>query len=833
MDEENDEFIEENKTIDEPIESESIDEPTENLDNSISSDLSEEIEEPKYQRQPNRYEKAFTKINGDRNFYEKKQKELDKKYNEVKKERQNNFKKKKNADPNIHKTDGSDMEKKGIKDKARDLINQGSAAKDVITNRANAIKTNVNNFLHPVEATKAAGKAKVKNAVISFIMKKPYAIAVVVGLILLIVIIALILFIVVLDSEHEYGDTDPSALCNFNNTDADGYWWPVGSNATEVNGVMMATGTPLPTRISSEFGPRNTGIEGASTNHGGVDIANTEFTQDYPIIATADGVIEFAGTLGGYGEFVKINHGDNIYSAYGHMATGSIIVSEGESVEAGQVIGIMGTTGISGGIHLHFEIYQGGAASTNRVDPLNYISQTNPRPTTSTLAYVNSTDNLWWPIGSCELDSSSNNFYTNINVGPVQTWTNDYDFDQVRQYSSGPGIHGALDIQPSSHDCSDVPIIATSGGTVIEVVDYITANKKDDASVSAYGNEVTIDHGNGLYSVYAHLKYEKVDGTPGVIVEVGDTVTTGQVIGFMGNTGNSSATHLHFELRDGANSFSNVIDPELYISPTEPTPGNITSQTSVSSQPDYCNVSDDGYNIFEPMLTKTEFVQKMNEFSSKLYEPKASNFEKNFVPYAEEIYEAAVKNNISPEFLIAKASIESANFISCGSYNYFGYAIPNNQSTCPSYMFDDFTDAIETVAGTINNYITPGTDSYDTIKGRMDLYKSGGCDPSGYGEVGSATWVMSLYGWFGHYLVGPSYSTSGTGGCYYIKAWVDMGYMPHTYTQSYYNDRCASNTCSSPSAAVSGCSPTTTCEKSDYNAYVVKSRFDQWDLFIS
>src|SRR5207244_831395 len=73
-----------------------------------------------------------------------------------------------------------------------------------------------------------------------------------------------------------------------------------------------------------------------------------------------DGVVNFAGRHGGHGNFVQLRHGGNMGTGYAHMSR--IAVSPGEHVRQGQVIGYVGSTGLSTGPHLHFEVYRGGEA---------------------------------------------------------------------------------------------------------------------------------------------------------------------------------------------------------------------------------------------------------------------------------------------------------------------------------------------------------------------------------------------------------------------------------------------------------------------------------------
>ncbi|MBD5151947.1 MAG: peptidoglycan DD-metalloendopeptidase family protein [Oscillibacter sp.] len=119
-------------------------------------------------------------------------------------------------------------------------------------------------------------------------------------------------------------------------------------------------------RITSPQGSRNTGIKGASTNHKGVDIGGVGTTTS--VLATKAGVVQTSAYSSSYGNYVVIYHGPGNTTLYAHMSSRS--VKEGDNVSQGQVIGITGSTGISSGPHLHYEITEGGV----RVNPLDYLS---------------------------------------------------------------------------------------------------------------------------------------------------------------------------------------------------------------------------------------------------------------------------------------------------------------------------------------------------------------------------------------------------------------------------------------------------------------------------
>jgi murein DD-endopeptidase MepM/ murein hydrolase activator NlpD len=112
---------------------------------------------------------------------------------------------------------------------------------------------------------------------------------------------------------------------------------------------------PVFGRITSMFGMRRHPILGYTRMHAGVDFGAAWGS---PIRATADGVVSYAGWHGGHGQYVRLDHGGGLGTGYGHMSR--IAVSSGTRVSAGQVIGFVGSSGLSTGPHLHYEMYRGG-----------------------------------------------------------------------------------------------------------------------------------------------------------------------------------------------------------------------------------------------------------------------------------------------------------------------------------------------------------------------------------------------------------------------------------------------------------------------------------------
>ena len=116
--------------------------------------------------------------------------------------------------------------------------------------------------------------------------------------------------------------------------------------------------TPLNlSRVSSSFGMRRHPIKGFMRMHTGLDFAAPTGT---PVLAAGDGQIVQAGRNGGYGKWVKISHGNGIATGYAHMSRIAAGVKRSARVRQGQVIGFVGSTGLSTGPHLHFELHRGG-----------------------------------------------------------------------------------------------------------------------------------------------------------------------------------------------------------------------------------------------------------------------------------------------------------------------------------------------------------------------------------------------------------------------------------------------------------------------------------------
>lgn len=119
------------------------------------------------------------------------------------------------------------------------------------------------------------------------------------------------------------------------------------------------------TRISSDFGMRKDPLLGTWRKHQGIDLPGVKGT---PIYAANDGWVAYSGYASGYGLLVRIEHGPQVESLYGHLS--GVAVAANRHIFRGALIGYLGSTGRSTGAHLHFEIRQRGRA----IDPLAYLA---------------------------------------------------------------------------------------------------------------------------------------------------------------------------------------------------------------------------------------------------------------------------------------------------------------------------------------------------------------------------------------------------------------------------------------------------------------------------
>lgn len=165
------------------------------------------------------------------------------------------------------------------------------------------------------------------------------------------------------DGESEVGDLLYAGLSRGGKPRAELLRWGKQGQFFEASGIGRQTVTtagggmvaPVAGRVTSSYGMRRHPILGYTRMHAGMDFGAPWGS---PIHAASSGIVSFAGRHGGHGNYVRLEHGGGIGTGYAHMSR--IAVSPGARVQAGQVIGYVGSSGLSTGPHLHYELYRNG-----------------------------------------------------------------------------------------------------------------------------------------------------------------------------------------------------------------------------------------------------------------------------------------------------------------------------------------------------------------------------------------------------------------------------------------------------------------------------------------
>lgn len=258
-------------------------------------------------------------------------------------------------------------------------------------------------------------------------------------------------------------------------------------------------------------------------SHRGDDLCAAEGTEIY---AAADGVVLAAQEHYSWGNFVEIDHGTDAdglrwVTLYAHMK--SCAVQVGQTVTAGQVIGYLGHTGNTTGNACHFEMQVNGVLTEPRYftaytgSDAAELTQEKADEILAEAVLRAASDQTTAVDGAAAL--SGVDLFT-LPVAPPP---------QVSGYAPESG-HSGIDFAAEE----GAEVYAVAGG-IVTAADYDVEK----------GNYVVLDHGGGLETEYQHMK--------SLLVSAGQSVVQGQVLGYVGSTGNSTGPHLHFEARqDGA-----------------------------------------------------------------------------------------------------------------------------------------------------------------------------------------------------------------------------------------------------------------------------------------
>lgn len=257
----------------------------------------------------------------------------------------------------------------------------------------------------------------------------------------------------------------------------------------------------------------------ATNGHRGDDLCAAEGTEIY---AAADGVVLAAQEHYSWGNFVEIDHGTDAdglrwVTLYAHMK--SCAVQVGQTVTAGQVIGYLGHTGNTTGNACHFEMQVNGVLTEPRYftaytgSDAAELTQEKADEILAEAVRRAASDQTTAVDGAAAL--SGVDLFTLPVAPPPQV--SGYDPE-----NGHPGIDFAAE--------EGAEIYAVAGG-IVTAADYDVEK----------GNYVVLDHGGGLETEYQHMK--------SLLVSAGQAVVQGQVLGYVGSTGNSTGPHLHFEAR--------------------------------------------------------------------------------------------------------------------------------------------------------------------------------------------------------------------------------------------------------------------------------------------
>ncbi len=285
---------------------------------------------------------------------------------------------------------------------------------------------------------------------------------------------------------------------------------------------------------------------------------------------------------------------------------------------------------------------------------------------------IGDNSNFWWPVGSLEVTEVNGKLMavgapSLVNISSTFGW---------RNIGGNRSLHGAVDIagegQVGVHN-----VIASKGGVVVyptsksqtQFVDH-DGNGYGNTDGGGYGNYVKIDHGNGEYTLYGHMARNSIT------VMAGDIVEQGQVIGKVGNTGNSTGAHLHFEIYIGGSSHEFRVDPLNYVSPNEPRPlsNNITTFIkAIEGGTSGSYVSGDNYVVYagnDGTLKAGYGVVLVDKNGNKLYE--------NY-------YDGEVKEgSLIPQDVVDKIFTQALNRTKALLNSY----ITNNNTTLNTYQYD-------------------------------------------------------------------------------------------------------------------------------------------------
>ena len=303
---------------------------------------------------------------------------------------------------------------------------------------------------------------------------------------------------------------------------------------------------------------------------------------------------------------------------------------------------------------------------------------------------IDTTNTSVWPVGSNEVENSGDTSYA---LGdPASIKISSYFGTRANPFTGEPGsYHGGMDISGNGAKPGELNVVAAKDGVVtypylVSVIDCPSDGSDLDCG-GGYGNFVMIKHDDGTETVYAHL-YEN-----SITVSAGYPVKAGEVIGKMGNSGQSTGTHLHFEVR--ANGVR--VDPSNYISVENPRPKKQTStfiEGNENVQTICLTLKANGYSD-----VAVAGIMGNMEMESH-YNPETINYI-DCIGIVQWCYGRAnnLKNTYGNEWNLLENQIE-----------FVLYELDNSESAAKSYLNDSNIGVREMTHKFCNGYERPGTE---------------------------------------------------------------------------------------------------------------------------
>lgn len=267
-----------------------------------------------------------------------------------------------------------------------------------------------------------------------------------------------------------------------------------------------------------------------------------------------------------------------------------------------------------------------------------------------------------------------------------------------------------------------------------------------------------------------------------------------------------------FELLEKNDATRDMVDLTKYLlyKATGQDYGQTEYDFGVYKENNFSSITSSGIDISltSTIFTKEVFVQALQEYSnSGVSNNNKSNFDKNFLSRAEEIYDLGIKNNINPELIITIALKESG-FDDKGTNNFWGLETPNDANV---KVYSSFEEGVEKLASTFLSYI-PGGGKASMIENRAAERQAAGCNPNGYGSAGTIKGMLSVYSDLCGSNTKHRDGNQGSGGNYYLKVIYGIEFA----------EKCGN-------IHKIGIDDYTIQEKADYTAWLYEQQLSYWN----